>query len=113
MAIRSTALDNPTNYHRGGLDAAPAYRNLLDSIGNGVQVLQAANTGIPLQKLVDTAKSIAANCAAAATGWHQVQHSFTGRAPGSPPQVRRLPPTSRPASSTVVFSRSPIRRAPL
>ena len=34
--------------------------NLLDSIGNGVQVLQAANTGLTsLQKLVDTAKSIA------------------------------------------------------
>ncbi|MDE2379844.1 flagellin, partial [Bradyrhizobium sp.] len=34
--------------------------NLLDGIGNGVQVLQAANTGITsLQKLVDTAKSIA------------------------------------------------------
>ncbi|MGJ4945017.1 flagellin, partial [Bradyrhizobium sp. HKCCYLS1011] len=34
--------------------------NLLDGIGNGVQVLQAANTGITsLQKLVDSAKSIA------------------------------------------------------
>src|SRR5205814_1929690 len=34
--------------------------NLLDGIGNGVQVLQAANTGITsLSKLVDTAKSIA------------------------------------------------------
>src|SRR6266700_5927588 len=34
--------------------------NLLDAIGNGVQVLQAANTGITsLQKLVDTARSIA------------------------------------------------------
>ena len=34
--------------------------NLLDSIGNGVQVLQAANTGITsLQSLVATAQSIA------------------------------------------------------
>ena len=58
----NTALDNPTNYlHRAGLDnRASDINNLLDGIGNGVQVLQAANTGITsLQKLVDTAKSIA------------------------------------------------------
>jgi flagellin-like hook-associated protein FlgL len=58
----NSALDNPTNYFTAaGLDArARDLNNLLDSIGNGVQVLQAANTGITsLQKLVDTAKSIA------------------------------------------------------
>src|SRR4249920_2840516 len=57
----NTALDNPTNYFTAaGLDnRASDISNLLDSIGNGVQVLQAANTGITsLQKLVDTAKSI-------------------------------------------------------
>ncbi len=58
----NSALDNPTNFFTAaGLDArASDINNLLDSIGNGVQVLQAANTGITsLQKLVDTAKSIA------------------------------------------------------
>jgi flagellin len=58
----NTALDNPTNFFTAaGLDArASDISNLLDSIGNGVQVLQAANTGITsLSKLVDTAKSIA------------------------------------------------------
>jgi flagellin len=58
----NTALDNPTNYFTAqSLDnRAGDISNLLDSIGNGVQVLQAANTGITsLQKLVDTAKSIA------------------------------------------------------
>jgi flagellin-like hook-associated protein FlgL len=58
----NSALDNPTNFFTGaGLDArAGDISNLLDSIGNGVQVLQAADTGITsLQKLVDTAKSIA------------------------------------------------------
>jgi flagellin len=58
----NSALDNPTNFFTGaGLDArASDISNLLDSIGNGVQVLQAADTGITsLQKLVDTAKSIA------------------------------------------------------
>ncbi|WP_024578283.1 flagellar hook protein, partial [Afipia sp. OHSU_I-C6] len=58
----NTALDNPTNFFTAaGLDSrASDINNLLDGIGNGVQVLQAANTGITsLQKLVDTAKSIA------------------------------------------------------
>jgi flagellin len=58
----NSALDNPTNFFTAaGLDArASDISNLLDSIGNGVQVLQAADTGITsLQKLVDTAKSIA------------------------------------------------------
>src|SRR5262249_45934296 len=58
----NTALDNPVNFFTASsLDArASDINNLLDSIGNGVQVLEAANTGITsLQKLVDTAKSIA------------------------------------------------------
>jgi flagellin-like hook-associated protein FlgL len=58
----NTALDNPTNYFTAqGLDnRASDISNLLDGIGNGVQVLQAANTGLTsLQSLVDTAKSIA------------------------------------------------------
>jgi len=58
----NTALDNPTNFFTAAaLDSrASDIHNLLDGIGNGVQVLQAANTGITsLQKLVDTAKSVA------------------------------------------------------
>jgi flagellin-like hook-associated protein FlgL len=58
----NSALDNPTNFFTAAsLDSrAGDINNLLDGIGNGVQVLQAANTGITsLQKLVDTAKSIA------------------------------------------------------
>src|SRR5512135_124615 len=58
----NTALDNPTNFFTAqGLDnRASDISNLLDGIGNGVQVLQAANTGITsLQSLVDSAKSIA------------------------------------------------------
>src|SRR4051794_22737114 len=58
----NSALDNPTNFFtaQGLNNRAGDINNLLDSIGNGVQVLQAANTGITsLQKLVDTAKSIA------------------------------------------------------
>ena len=58
----NTALDNPTNFFTAAnLDSrASDINNLLDGIGNGVQVLQAANTGISsLQKLIDSAKSIA------------------------------------------------------
>src|SRR5258708_37604638 len=58
----NTALDNPTNFFTAqGLDnRASDISNLLDGISNGVQVLQAANTGITsLQALVDTAKSLA------------------------------------------------------
>src|SRR5947208_4100455 len=58
----NSALDNPTNFFTAqGLDnRASDISNLLDGIGNGVQVLQAANTGITsLQGLVSSAKSIA------------------------------------------------------
>src|ERR1700747_483860 len=58
----NSALDNPTNYlpAQGLGNRASDISNLLDAIGNGVQVLQAANTGITsLQSLVDSAKSIA------------------------------------------------------
>ncbi|WP_022720222.1 DUF1522 domain-containing protein [Rhodopseudomonas sp. B29] len=58
----NSALDNPTNFFTAaGLDArASDINNLLDGIGNGVQILQAANTGITsLNKLIDSAKSIA------------------------------------------------------
>ena len=58
----NSALDNATNFFTAAsLDARSSdINNLLDGIGNGVQVLQAANTGITsIQKLVDTAKSIA------------------------------------------------------
>jgi flagellin-like hook-associated protein FlgL len=58
----NSALDNPTNFFTAQSlnNRSSDINNLLDGIGNGVQVLQAANTGITsLQKLVDTAKSIA------------------------------------------------------
>jgi flagellin-like hook-associated protein FlgL len=68
----NSALDNPTNFFTAAsLDnRANDINNLLDGIGNGVQVLQAANTGISsLQKLVDTAKSIAQQVLQAPVGY--------------------------------------------
>jgi flagellin-like hook-associated protein FlgL len=58
----NSALDNPTNFFtaQGLNNRASDISNLLDGIGNGVQVLQAANTGITsLQGLVSSAQSIA------------------------------------------------------
>src|SRR6201991_2015329 len=58
----NTALDNPTEFFtaQGLNNRASDISNLLDGIGNGVQVLQAANTGITsLQSLVASAQSIA------------------------------------------------------
>ena len=68
----NTALDNPTNFFTAAsLDNRSSdISNLLDGIGNGVQVLQAANTGISsLQKLVDSAKSVANQVLQAAVGY--------------------------------------------
>ena len=85
----NSALDNPTNFFTAaGLDArASDIGNLLDSIGNGVQVLQAADTGITsLQKLVDTAKSIANQALQQPAGYStksSIQFTGTG-APSSP-----------------------------
>ena len=58
----NSALDNPTNFFTAQSlnNRASDIGNLLDSIGNGVQVLQSANTGITsLQSLVASAQSIA------------------------------------------------------
>ena len=68
----NSALDNPTNFFTAqGLDSrASDISNLLDGIGNGVQVLQAANTGITsLQKLVDSAKSVASQALQTQVGY--------------------------------------------
>jgi flagellin len=77
----NSALDNPTNFFtaQGLNNRASDINNLLDSIGNGVQVLQAANTGITsLQKLVDTAKSIANQVLQAPTGYSVKASATTG-----------------------------------
>ena len=83
----NTALDNPTNYFTAqALDSrASDISNLLDGIGNGVQILQAANTGITsLQKLVDTAKSIA-NQALQTTVGYSTKSNVSTTIPGATP----------------------------
>ena len=68
----NSALDNPTNFFTAQSlnNRASDIGNLLDSIGNGVQVLQAANTGITsLQSLVASAQSIANQVLQTPTGY--------------------------------------------
>ncbi len=68
----NSALDNPTSYFTAESlnNRASDINNLLDTIGNGVQVLQAANTGITsLQSLVSNAQSIANQVLQAPTGY--------------------------------------------
>jgi flagellin len=68
----NSALDNPTSFFtaQGLNNRASDIGNLLDQIGNGVQVLQAANTGITsLQSLVANAQSIANQVLQAPTGY--------------------------------------------
>ncbi|KWV54887.1 flagellar protein [Bradyrhizobium macuxiense] len=82
----NSALDNPTNFFTAqSLDnRASDINNLLDGISNGVQVLQAANTGITsLQKLVDSAKSVANQALQAAVGYSQKSQVTTAAITGA------------------------------
>ena len=76
----NSALDNPTNYFTAQSlnNRASDINNLLDGIGNGVQVLQAANTGITsLQSLVDSAKSIANQALQTTVGYSTLSNVST------------------------------------
>ena len=104
----NTALDNPTNFFTAqSLDArAGDINNLLDGIGNGVQVLQAANTGITsLQKLVDTAKSIANQALQSAVGYSTKSNVSATIAGATATDLRGTTTyTSATATSNVLFN---------
>jgi flagellin len=75
----NTALDNPTNFFtaQGLNNRASDISSLLDSIGNGVQVLQAANTGLTsLEQLVQSAQSVATQALQTTVGYSS-KSSFT------------------------------------
>src|SRR5246127_1362063 len=68
----NTALDNPTEFFTAQAlnNRAGDIANLLDGIGNGVQILQAANTGLTsLSALVSNAQSIANQVLQSPTGY--------------------------------------------
>src|ERR1700742_4030565 len=75
----NSALDNPTNFFTSQSlnNRASDIGSLLDSIGNGVQVLQAANTGLTsLESLVQSAQSIATQALQTTVGYSS-KSSFT------------------------------------
>src|ERR1700750_1815930 len=104
----NSALDNPTNFFTAqSLDSrASDISNLLDGIGNGVQVLQAANTGITsLQSLVDTAKSIANQALQTTVGYSTKSNVSTTIAGATSTDLRGTTSYSNAiASSNVLFS---------
>ena len=88
----NTALDNPTNFFTAAsLDnRASDINNLLDGIGNGVQVLQAANTGISsLQKLIDSARSVGNQVLQSAVGYSTKSNVSTAAIAGANAQDLR------------------------
>jgi flagellin len=82
----NTALDNPTEFFTAQSlnNRATDIANLLDGIGNGVQVLQAANTGITsLQSLVASAQSIANQVLQSPTGYDTKSNVSSAVIPGA------------------------------
>src|SRR4051794_7879489 len=106
----NSALDNPTNFFtaQGLNNRASDITNLLDSIGNGVQVLQAANTGITsLQKLVDTAKSLANQVLQAPTGYStKANVDVTGGGAGTGTVTAANINTGKLAGAVITFKTS-------
>src|SRR6201989_2003517 len=103
----NSALDNPTNFFTAqGLDnRASDISNLLDGIGNGVQILQAANTGITsLQSLVDTAKSLANQALQTTVGYSTKSNVSTTIAGATSTDLRGTTTfTNAVASSNVLY----------
>jgi flagellin-like hook-associated protein FlgL len=103
----NSALDNPTNFFTAqSLDnRASDINNLLDGIANGVQVLQAANTGITsLQKLVDSAKSIANQALQTTVGYSSKSNVSTTIAGATAADLRGTTTfTSATATSNVLY----------
>jgi flagellin-like hook-associated protein FlgL len=105
----NSALDNPTNFFtaQGLNNRASDISNLLDSIGNGVQVLQAANTGITsLQKLVDTAKSIANQVLQAPAGYTSKSTSTSTVLVGTASAANLVDGVGFKANQTLAFAAS-------
>ncbi len=81
----NSALDNPTNFFtaQGLNNRSSDISNLLDNISNGVQVIQAANTGLTsIQSLVSQAKSIANQALQTSIGY-STKSSVTGSVTGA------------------------------
>src|SRR5271156_1516618 len=101
----NSALDNPTNFFtsEGLNNRASDIGNLLDSIGNGVQVLQAANTGITsLQSLIADAQSIANQVLQTSVGYSTKSNVTSAAVTGANAQNLLGPATNSTVTGTAV-----------
>ncbi len=103
----NSALDNPVNFFTAsGLDSrSNDISNLLDGIGNGVQALKAADTGITsLTNLINTAKSIANQALQAQIGYTTKSNVSTTIGGATSTDLRGTTTyTSATASSNVLY----------
>ena len=100
----NTALDNPTEFFTAQSlnNRASDISNLLDGISNGVQVLQAANTGLTsLQSLVANAQSIANQVLEAPTGY-DTKSNVTSAAITGATSTNLLNAATAPSTGSVV-----------
>jgi len=104
----NTALDNPTNFFTAQSlnNRSSDINNLLDSIGNGVQVLQAANTGITsLSSLISSAQSIANQALQSPLGYDTLSNVSTTIAGATSSDLRGTTTfSSATAASNVITS---------
>ncbi len=101
----NSALDNPTEFFtaQGLNNRASDIGNLLDSIGNGVQVLQAANTGITsLQNLIANAQSIASQVLQTPVGYSTKSNVTSSAIAGATANNLLGPGSDNTATGTVV-----------
>src|SRR5260370_27002267 len=103
----NTALDNPTEFFtaQGLNNRAGDINNLLDGIGNGVQVLQAANTGLTsLQSLVASAQSIANQVLPSPVGYSTKSNVTSAAIAGATANNLLCPGTTATVSGTTVLN---------
>src|ERR1700748_2688725 len=100
----NTALDNPTEFFTAQSlnNRAGDIANLLDGIGNGVQILQAANTGLTsLSALVSNAQSIANQVLQSPTGYSTKSNVTSAQLTGATAS-NILGTSSTPSTGTAV-----------
>src|SRR5689334_23010617 len=100
----NTALDNPTEFFTAQSlnNRAGDLANLLDGIGNGVQILQAANTGLTsLSSLVANAQSIANQVLQSPTGYSTKSNVTSAQLTGATAS-NILGTSSTPSTGTAV-----------
>ena len=100
----NTALDNPTEFFTAQSlnNRAGDIANLLDGIGNGVQILQAANTGLTsLSSLVANAQSIANQVLQSPTGYSTKSNVTSAQLTGATAS-NLLGTSSTPSTGTAV-----------